>query len=98
KTARRGNRDVVVVKTALQRPIVFIAIGLRGFSHVPLADGVGAVSSGAKNLCNGRTEAVEFDAIAVATFVIHHVANAGLMGIEAGEERGASPTAAGSTV
>ena len=61
---------------------------------VPFAGDVGAVAGGPEHLGERDAAAVEIAAVGVGAVVLHHMADAGLMRIEAGEQRGARGAAA----
>ncbi len=100
KAAGAVDRAVEAVEAALERPVVLLrfAGGIDLFGDVPLADHVGAVAGGLECLGDREAAPVEVAAIAVEHAIFHHVADAGLVRVEAGEERGAGRAAAGRVV
>ncbi len=86
----------VVVEAALAGPVVFVALADRG--HMPLAAHERRVTGGFERLSDGDALAVQVAAIAGQPEVAHHVADAGLVGVEAGEQAGAGGAAAGGVV
>ena len=102
KATRAVDCAVITVETAAERPvraIGWIGESLGGLSgcDMPLTDTVGTVAGGFEHFGNGG-RAVQAAAVTLMTAILHHVADAGLMGITAGEERRASGATAGGVV
>src|SRR5262249_42708506 len=98
KTAGADDGAVIAVEAALQRPVVLGAARLVVPGDVPLADRVGAIPGRLKGFGDGNAIAVQVAAVTVETLVLHHVADAGLVWIKAGEQTGAGRAAAGGVV
>ena len=91
ETAGALNGAVVTVEAALQGPIRFILPVRQRVTRgdVPFASGVGAIARGLEGFGDGDAATVQRAAIAVDAVVVHHVADAGLVRIKPGEQRGA---------
>ena len=100
ETAGPLNGAVVAVEAALERPVVTLRLGFGGVAgrEVPLARDVVPVAGGLEDFGHRHAPPAEFAAIGIDAVVVQHVADAGLMRVEAGEERGARGTAAGGIV
>ncbi len=92
--------SIITVEPALQRPVelVGLILGMRVFGHMPLADHIGCIAGRLEGFGNCDAAAIQIAAIAVDALVVHHVANAGLMGIEPGQQRRARGAASARVV
>ena len=84
KTSRAVDGSVETIETSLQRPIVFVGIGLwlDHFGDVPLAGHVVPVVGRLQCFGDRHTVAIQVTAISVMPAVVHHVSDARLMRIE----------------
>ena len=87
---------VVAIEAALEGPIGVILEGLGGLAwgDVPLTDGIVSVAGGVEDFGDGEALAVEVSAVAWEMVIVDHVADASLVGVQAGEERSAPGAAA----
>jgi hypothetical protein len=84
-----------LVEAALAGPVVF---GIGDGGDVPLAGHPSVVATGAHDFGDGDGVGAEVAFVGGELVVLHHVADAGLMGIEAREEGGAGGATAGGVV
>ena len=100
ETARAVEGAVEAVEAALERPVVARRIVLaRDGRDVPFAYGVGAVAGGLHGLRDGDAALVQLVLVArPALLAVHHVADARLVRVKPGEQRGARGAAAGGVV
>ena len=91
---------VVAIEAALEGPIGVILEGLGGLAwgDVPLTDGIVSVAGGVEDFGEGEALAVEVSAVAWEMVIVDHVADASLVGVQAGEERGAAGATAGGVI
>ena len=85
----RTSRDyaVVMIKSALQRPVVFFAVVFRVEREMPFADSVCAVTRRTQHLCNRHATIVQFALITSVATIRCHVPNACLMRIQTRHQR-----------
>ena len=80
------DRAVETVETTLTWPIVLARVVFRtdGLGNVPLASHVAAIPSRPEHFRDGLALTIEVALVAGVAPIIHHVADACLMGVEAG--------------
>lgn len=87
-----GDEAEVLVEAAVEGPMGPI------LADVPFAGHHDGIAGGFKGFGHGLAVLVEVALIGGDTAVVHHVADAGLVGVEAGEEGGAGGAAAGGII
>lgn len=89
------NRAVKAIEAALQRPVrpIVVAARIQLLGDVPFSGGVASVAGGPQSLGDREAPPIQITAITIATAIFHHMADAGLVRIEPGEQRGASRAA-----
>lgn len=87
-----GDEAEVLVEATVNGPVGAV------FADMPLAGHHDGVAGGFEGLGHGLAVVVEVALIGGDAAVVNHVADAGLMGIEAGEESGAGGAAAGGVI
>ena len=92
KTPRTGDRAVEPIEAALDWPVGVIRLQTLGRSDMPLASHVGAITCGPQHLGHRDRFPAQLTPITVEARVALHQADAGLMGIQAREQRSARGT------
>ena len=94
------NGAVEAAEATLKRPVelVGIALWMRDIGDMPFADGVALITRGFQGLGNRDAALVQVAGVTFELPVLHHVPDARLMRIEAGEQRGTRGAAAGRVV
>ena len=86
------------IEAALEGPVVLFVVGHHFRGDVPFSGHVGAVSGWLEGLGDGEAFLVEVALVLGDSVVAGHVANAGLVRVESGEEGGAGGAAAAGIV
>ena len=93
--AAAHDGSVKVVESALQRPVVLRAGGRKLVGYMPFAHGVGRIPGRAQNLGYRHAAVVQVSAVPLfAVLFFGHVPDAGLVGMQAGQQAcpgGAAP-------
>ena len=83
---RAVDRPIETIKAPLKGPIVFRTVGFRVTSHMPFANRIAFIIGRFKDLSDRAAGCVEIPLVALERLFVHHVSNAGLVRIEAGQE------------
>ena len=78
--------------------MIFEGLGGLAWGDVPFTDGIISVAGGVEDFGDGEALAVEVSAVAWEMVIVDHVADASLVGVQAGEERGAAGATAGGVI
>ena len=98
ETARTVNRAIKAIEPALAWPVVFRSFRFHVRRHVPFTGHVSGVSGGLEHLGDGANVLPEVALVTRQPLVAHHPADARLMRVHAGEQRGPRGAAAAGVV
>ena len=97
-TPRAVDRAVEAVEAPGDRPVVLRPVGGGEPGDVPLAGHICAVSGRFEDFGQRAARLVQVASVARVTLVFHHVADPGLMGVQAGQQAGPGRAASGGVV